>query len=99
MEADGTFVREFDLPGQDQEGVTLAPSCNEAEASVFISQDSGAVWSYGAYPVVCVAPEIAALGRLGGGAPMALLLFTGIAIPTLRMRSARPLDSGVKSAT
>jgi hypothetical protein len=44
MEADGTLIDEYDLPGVDQEGVTIG-GC-----SLFIAEDGGALWDY-PYPV------------------------------------------------
>lgn len=56
MEADGTLIAEYPLPGNDQEGVTLKPSCPSPVTSLFIAEDVGPeVWRYDGYPVNCVA--------------------------------------------
>jgi hypothetical protein len=44
MEADGTLIDEYDLPGAEQEGVTIG-GC-----SLFIAEDGGALWEY-PYPM------------------------------------------------
>jgi hypothetical protein len=63
--ADGTFIREFDLPGDHQEGITLVPDCHAWKSRVFVSRDSGEVWRYELYPATCVPPEIPALSAAG----------------------------------
>jgi hypothetical protein len=40
MQVDGTFVAEWDLPGNDQEGIAVR-ACD-----LFIAEDSGKVWRY-----------------------------------------------------
>ena len=65
MMADGTFLREYTLAGDNQEGLALISSCPAGEATVFISEDSGDVQRYGGYPVSCPASEIPALPRGG----------------------------------
>ncbi len=54
MQADGTFLREYDLAGNDQEGVALVPDCEMGDATVFIAEDSQEVWRYEGYPVACI---------------------------------------------
>ena len=54
MRADGTFLREYDLTGNDQEGVALVPDCELGEARVFIAEDSQEVWRYEGYPTACI---------------------------------------------
>jgi hypothetical protein len=61
MEADGTFVREYDLIGNDQEGITLVPDCTANDARVFVSEDSQEVWGYEDYPVTCIVHPIPVL--------------------------------------
>jgi hypothetical protein len=71
MQADGTFLREYDLTGNDQEGVALVPDCELGEARVFISEDSQEVWRYEGYPVACIAQSVPGLP------PWALALLIG----------------------
>jgi len=63
--ADGSFIREFDLPGDDQEGITLVPDCGAWQSRVFVSRDAGEVWRYELYSAACVAPELPALTAAG----------------------------------
>jgi hypothetical protein len=49
------LVTQYNLPGNDQEGVALLPNCSTNKATIFIAQDSGAVMKYNGYPIVCVA--------------------------------------------
>ncbi|MBU0732474.1 SdiA-regulated domain-containing protein [Patescibacteria group bacterium] len=51
-EADGTAINNYDLPGNDQEGVAILPACPDATATIFIAEDVGPeVWKYGSYPI------------------------------------------------
>ena len=78
MEPDGSFIREFDLPGADQEGIALVPDCDGAQSRVFVSQDSQAVWRYELYPVTCIGPPtVPAQPGVGLGLLGALLLICG----------------------
>ena len=86
MQADGTFVREYDLIGNDQEGITLVPDCDANEARVFVSEDAQEVWRYEAYPVSCVAKAVPALPPWGLAALVAMLCRVG----GMRLRPARP---------
>ena len=80
MEPDGSFIREFDLPGADQEGIALVPDCDGAQSRVFVSQDSQAVWRYELYPVACIGPPtVPAQPGVGLGLLGALLLLCGLA--------------------
>jgi len=55
MEADGTFVAECALAGNDQEGFTLKPACPSAVTTAFIAEDTGKeVWKYESFPVDCL---------------------------------------------
>lgn len=58
MEADGTFLREYDLTGNDQEGVALVPDCEFGDATVFIAEDTQEVWRYEGYPIACSPPGV-----------------------------------------
>jgi len=58
MEADGTFLREYDLTGDDQEGVALVPDCEFGDAMVFIAEDAQEVWRYEGYPIACSSPGV-----------------------------------------
>ncbi len=59
MQADGTFIAEWVLPGSAQEGITLAGT------DLFVSQDDGKVWRYSSFPII---PEPSTLVLLGMGA-------------------------------
>jgi hypothetical protein len=74
MKLDGSFLREFDLPGSKQEGVAVVPDCAAGQARVFVSEDSEKVWRYELYPAVCVTP-IPSLGQ-----PGALLLVVSLVL-------------------
>jgi len=52
-DAQGVFLREYALAGDNQEGVTLAPCCPGGAASIFLAEDSGEVWRYEGYPILC----------------------------------------------
>lgn len=85
MKPDGTFIREFDLPGVNQEGITLIPDCGANQSRLFVSEDSQAVWRYEAYPAVCVSPpEVPGLSGAGAGALIGLI--TAASIFALRAR-------------
>lgn len=79
MQADGTFVREYDLLGDDQEGIALVPDCLMDEATVFIAEDSQEVWRYQGYPVVCIAAPVPGLPPWGLLLLIAALLRVGAA--------------------
>lgn len=54
MGTDGSVRASYTLPGNDQEGLTLMPSCPGTVTSIIIAEDSGPeVWRYGGYPVSC----------------------------------------------
>jgi len=53
LETDGTLINIYDLAGDNQEGITLANSCPASETEIFIAEDSGEVWLYDKYPVIC----------------------------------------------
>jgi hypothetical protein len=88
LEADGSFIREFDLPGGTQEGVTLVPDCSAWESQVFVSEDDGAVWRYELYPAACIPPELPALTATGRLALVGLLVIASIPA-SRRVLSAR----------
>ncbi len=51
-QADGTVLQEYDLPGNDQEGIALVPACPEATTNIYIAEDVGPeVWRYSNYPI------------------------------------------------
>ena len=51
-EADGTAINNYDLPGNDQEGVALMPACPDANTNIFIAEDVGPeIWKYSNYPI------------------------------------------------
>ncbi len=60
LRPDGTFIRQYDLPGDNQEGVALIGGSSELETTIFIAQDSGEVWLYEQYPVAPCIVESAA---------------------------------------
>ncbi len=53
MATDGSLIREFRVPGKDQEGVAVIGDCNSGRAVIYIAQDGGEVWRYPDYPVTC----------------------------------------------
>ena len=66
MDADGTFVAQYDLPGINQEGIAFEVDCPTSLSSVFISEDSGDVLRYDDYPSACVSvPAVPALPPTG----------------------------------
>ena len=80
MEPDGSFIREFDLPGADQEGIAVVPDCDGAQSRIFVSQDSQAVWRYELYPATCTGPAIIpSQPEVGIGLLGVLLLLWGLA--------------------
>ena len=96
LKLDGTFIREFDLPGVGQEGITVVPNCGTEESRLFVSQDTQAVWRYELYPASCVnTPIVPALPATGMIALAGLL----IAISIAALRSSSPRHSGVREVT
>lgn len=98
MDASGTFVREFDLPPDHQEGVALAPSCPGDLAQVFISDDAGDVWRYDSYGVECAVLPVPSLapGALAALATLLLGIGAGFIASTLRgpgVRSRSPIPT------
>ena len=80
MNPDGTFIREFDLPGENQEGIALVPDCGAATSRLFVSEDSQALWRYEFYPAACVSPPaIPALSWPGVSVLIGLLVASSIA--------------------
>ncbi len=57
MEPDGTVVHIYNLPGDSQEGVSVVSSCPSTSSNIYIAQDSGDVWAYNSYPIVCLEDE------------------------------------------
>lgn len=51
MNADGSFIREYNLPGKAQEGITIIGGESSSTTTIFIAQDSGEVMLYEQYPV------------------------------------------------
>ena len=51
MEADATFLAEWELAGNDQEGISFAGD------TLFISEDSEEVWKYAPFPILLRAPS------------------------------------------
>jgi len=67
MTADGSLLREHRAPGQDQEGLAVITDCSRGEATIFIAQDSGEVFSYAGYPVTCSRGGEESSSRSAGG--------------------------------
>ncbi|MCP4005368.1 MAG: hypothetical protein GY725_14340 [bacterium] len=89
MQSDGTFLREYDLAGNDQEGIALLPGCPTGDATLFISEDSAEVWRYEDYPITCVAEPIPALKSWALALLAAALGFAGVSRPRApRMNNA-----------
>jgi len=76
METDGTFIQEFDLPRNNQEGITLRPDCAINESAVFVAEDSGAVVRYDDYPSTCIGLPVPSVSP-AGLAVLTLLLAAG----------------------
>jgi len=51
MATDGTFIREYELVGDNQEGVAIIGEGLSGQTTIFIAQDSGEVWMYGQYAI------------------------------------------------
>ncbi len=85
MTADGTFLSEYTLAGDNQEGVAIVKSCPAVEAEVFIAEDPGEVWRYGGYPVACGGDSVPALSLAG------IALFAALA----KIRGSGPFNKGV----
>jgi hypothetical protein len=70
--ADGTFLREYDLAGDNQEGVALIGESGDSTTTLFIAEDAGEVWQYGGYPVDPCSPSVgAAIGNEAAPSPAA----------------------------
>ena len=72
MSADGSFLREYDLAGDNQEGIALIGGSTSGQTTIFIAEDGGEVWRYEQYPIdacipstVVVGASIQRFGRLG----------------------------------
>ncbi|MFH1537016.1 MAG: SdiA-regulated domain-containing protein [Patescibacteria group bacterium] len=51
-QSDGTFIQEYSIPGNDQEGIALVPACPSATTDIYLAEDLGPeLWKYGEYPV------------------------------------------------
>lgn len=66
----GTLIDYFEFPGDDQEGLTLIPSCGDGVAELVVGEDSGQsvgpeIWSYDNYPITCV-EEVAVVVDVDG---------------------------------
>lgn len=50
-----TPIPQYDVPGRDQEGLTLLPGCPGETAQIIIAEDTGRVMKYGSsYPLSCI---------------------------------------------
>lgn len=49
MAGNGTFLQEYALTGDHQEGVAIIGADNSGHTTVFIAEDSGEVWMYGQF--------------------------------------------------
>ena len=67
MTADGSVLREHGVPGRDQEGLAVITDCSRGQATIFIAQDSGEVFSYAGYPVTCSRGDEESSSRSAGG--------------------------------
>ena len=56
MTAAGSFLRQYELPEDDQEGVALIGGSGSGETPIFIAVDSGEVWRYDSFPVEACHP-------------------------------------------
>jgi hypothetical protein len=106
MDSDGSFVREFDLPLDNQEGIAIEPNCDAAVARAYVGIDLQEVQRYDAYPVTCVAVAIPALAHGQLAALLLLLLGAGrirrevfarcVRIPAAVIRTRRDERPGSK---
>ncbi len=51
MTAAGNFLREYNLVGDNQEGVAIIGGSSSGQTTIFIAQDSGEVWMYDQYTI------------------------------------------------
>jgi len=51
MSPDGTVIREYELAGDNQEGVALIGGSTTGQTTIFLAEDSGEVWRYEGYPI------------------------------------------------
>ncbi len=55
----GIVQNSYELPGNDQEGITMIPVCGSDVAGVYIAEDVGPeVWMYGSYSMTCIVDEV-----------------------------------------
>ncbi|MBC8425469.1 SdiA-regulated domain-containing protein [bacterium] len=67
MSADGSFLREYDLAGDSQEGIALIGGSTSGQTTIFIAEDAGAVWRYEQYPVAYCSPPTSVGGIMSHG--------------------------------
>ena len=63
MRSDGSFLREYDLAGDNQEGVAVIGGSTSGQTTIFIAEDSGEVWRYEQYPIEICTPTSAVDGH------------------------------------
>lgn len=68
----GTYIIHYEFAGDDQEGLTLIPSCDAGVAELVVGEDSGQsvgpeIWSYDNYPITCIAEEVVVVDVDGDG--------------------------------
>ncbi len=51
MSAAGVFLREYDLPRDDQEGIAVIGDGASGQTTIFIAEDGGSVMRYDQYPI------------------------------------------------
>ena len=97
MTPDGTVLREYALPGDNQEGIALARQCAFGTATAFVSEDSGGVWRYEDYPLSCPAIEVPAFSHPGAFVACAMMLLVVGLIESARSRT--PVARGARGGS
>ncbi len=64
MTADGTFLREYELAGDNQEGVALIGGGTSGRTTIFIAEDAGEVWRYEQYPIAACTSSTAVVDHV-----------------------------------
>ena len=53
IQPNNALITEYSVPGYDQEGITVLPSCPTTSTTLFIAEDSGRVMKYSLFSVTC----------------------------------------------
>jgi hypothetical protein len=87
-DSDGRALREYTLPGDDQEGIATIPRCPEGTATVFVAEDAGRVIRFDAVPVECPTWLDSWAARAAAAAAL-ILVISGAGFAWTRARSSR----------